>query len=958
MEDAQFIVIVVNSSTSPYLALALKAVNSSVLEYSMNSTNGVIISRNNVWADGQTVFVLAGYKDASALSSALLSFFVKAPVYAPHQAIGRFVSFNGMIKGFGNSTGTRVKDPFMDAVLDGTYELGPHDSSLTYPYSYYENFAYLIYYAPVITSDVEGILGNSSGTGLPMSASVCIPPPPPPEGGSSICVGDYVAMPMLQVGSAPPQRPDWSFDTGDCTFFGIDDCIDAEGYAASGLNPQLPNLQIPSVYYGFTATGSDIPPSMTGTSGPVDDSLPITWWVYGPGSLGESTGGFQGSIMTGSETALLLNDSVEMFSAPTSETPLGNFTVYNASNASATYSCSNELCGMRFNYSIYALMTVSSTIPSSISITSPHGYSPKPESNYYAVLEPVTLSTPKVVKTASKTYYFSYWSVDSELDGNQYHQQFNTSNATFQLIGPTQAQAVYTSSSAPGTVTIDTEAIGIVGEGGCLPPFSSCTQSGIADINISLTNQGGTLVYSGITGTSGQETTSTLPGGCYQVNADARGYILLAGPDPVCVNGPSSVLVMMLSPLVYNVSWPAAYPYGGAPVNTNIPINLTLLYAYDGLVHDGGVTVGVKATGGFLSSPLPQPGNGTLCTRWFDGYNNQTTCGNVSGYSLARTNGYGNASFTWRTPGKSGLYYLNFTSLVAPAGGPYPPLYGFKNGWVYSIPVVVYSNNYSQTILNISISKNPVNVAAGSSVIDSATVRACQYRFNLGSNAMLTCTPYPAKVFVTNSPTGVAASFSPNPVTTPQGGAYGTTLLNITAGVGAANGIYTAQVSATMAVGNTTYHSSIPLVINVSSRSGPQPGGNTSSDGALNITVFYNGTPAGGAEISSPPRYGGWYTGSNGDYYTGYTIAPGSYELIATYDNLSNSTTASVNAGKVAYADIYIMGAVATNSTNSTSSQKYYTCNLCYHVVIAGNYSCPSSCPTQTSCPYGGFECT
>ena len=102
---------------------------------------------------------------------------------------------------------------------------------------------------------------------------------------------------------------------------------------------------------------------------------------------------------------------------------------------------------------------------------------------------------------------------------------------------------------------------------------------------------------------------------------------------------------------------------------------------------------------------------------------------------------------------------------------------------------------------------------------------------------MLTCTPYPAKVFVTNSPAGVAASFSPDPVTTPQGGAYGTTLLNITAGAGAANGIYTAQVSATMAVGNTTYHSSIPLVINVSSRSGPQPGGNTYVQDCLRVVI-------------------------------------------------------------------------------------------------------------------------
>jgi hypothetical protein len=972
VEKSQFVVVVANKSEPGYLQIAGMALNASTISYALNETHGIMMSRSNVWTGNQTVFLLIGY-NGSALSAALLSFFVKAPVYVPRQVAGRFIAFNGTYKGTNDSARASVKDPTLDAVLDGTYELGPHDSALPYPYSYYDNFAYLVYYAPVITSAVPGILGNSSGTNLPMFASVCIPPPPPPEGGASVCVGDYVAMPMLQIGSAPPQRPEWSYDTGDCDFLGIDDCIDAEGYAASGLNPQLPYREIPSVYFGFTGTGSDIPPSMTGTSGPLDDSDPITWWVYGPGSLGESTGGFQAGIsgiMNESETALLFNDSVEMFSAPTSETPLGNFTVYNQTNSSATYSCTNNLCGMRFNYSIYALLTVASSIPARAAVVTPHGYSQAPHNNYSAILEPVTLSTPKVVKTSSTTYYFSYWSVDSELDGNQYHQQFNTSNATFQLIGPTQAQAVYTSRSAPGSITISTVVSGLSGGSGCLPWTSNnCTQSGMPGVNVTLTSPGGQVVYSGVTGASGQETSPSLPGGCYQVNAHERGYILITGPNPVCVNGPSDVLVMMLTPLVYNVSWPPIYPYAGAPINTNIPINLTLFYFSEGyLQHVSGAIVGVKHTGGSLSSPLPQPSNGTLCTRWFNGYDNQTSCGSVAGYSLAKTGSMANATFFWRTPSVSGIYYLNFTSLVAPAGGPYPPLVGFTRGWTYSIPVVVYSGNFMLTIFNLTLSNSTVTAKPGSSFTDTVFAHICQFGFNLGANATLSCiTPRAAYLNASGLPAGSAVNFTPNPLVPNSITFNGGSTMSVDLPSSAAIGEYGVNISATVTLPNSTRITKVERLILHVSKNATTGGSNSTNsgtaDGAFNITVFYNGTPAAAAQVSafSPgvQNYNGWYTGSNGEYNTGFIITPGSYEVDATYANITNSTNyLNVSAGKVTYVDIHIWGAGTTNSTNSTSSQNYYSCNLCYRVAIAGNYSCPSSCPTKVSCSYGGFECT
>lgn len=914
VKSSPFIVLVVNGSNATSENLALDAINSTALGYAFNSTKGIIISRNNVWAQGQTVFILAGYRNANALSSALLSFFLSAPVYAPRQAVSQFVAFNGIAKRF---NGTGGIDPVMDAYLGGTYELGPHDSALGYPYNYYLKFAYLLYYAPIIYSGMPGAEGNASGSNLPMDAFICLPPPPPPDG-SSVCVGDYVAMPILQVGVAPPIRPQWSYDSGDCTFLLIADCVDAEGWAASGINPQLPYGEIPSVVYGLTATGSGVPPSMTGTSGPISPAIPITWWVYGPGSLGESTGGFQGSIITQNQTQILMKADVEMFSAPTSETLLGSFTPYN--DSSSTYSCSSALCGMSFNYSIYALLNVSSTIPDSAGPT---------YSNYSAVLRPVTLSAPKIVKTSSKTYYFSYWSVDSELAGSQYYQQFNTSNATFQVIGPTQAQAVYTSGSASGRITF---------------------LSGIPGIIVSVVGSGGRQIYSNTTGISGQAVTPALPGGCYQVTAHKSGYILITGPNPVCVNGPASVLIKTWSPLVYGASWPSSYPYGGAPVNTSIPINLTLLYS-SGLLRAGNVTIGVSTDTGYVSGTLPQPANGTLCTRWYNGYNYQTTCGNVSRYSLALTNGAGSTDFVWHTGKISGIYYLNFTPLVDAAGGPYVPLLGYHYGWTYSMPVVVYSSNYSQVLLNVSLAKSRVAVQPGSSFTDTISVRACQFGFNLGSNATLMCDiTYPANMLISGLPPNVTAKFSPNPAVALPGNINESALLNITLGSRVKAGSYTSMVTGTITVGNATYHASAPLTINVSSSAPPSNG---TGYGAFNITVFYNGSAAGGAEISAPPTYTGWYAGSNGNYYTGYTITPGNYELIGTYDNVSNSTTAAVSSGKVTYVDVYIRGATSVNS-----SKHYYACNLCYNVVLAGNYSCPSSCPTRTSCSYGGSECT
>ncbi len=918
VENSSFIVIVVNASNTKYAGLALKAVNASLLEYAINNTDGIIINSSNVWAShGQTVFVLAGYKSQNSLSSALLSFFVRQQVYAPKSAALTFVTFNGAAKNWSPNS-ISANDPVLDAYLGGTYELGLHDTALHYPYSYYDNFAYLLYYAPVLSSYVPGIEGNSSA-GLPMDSPVCIPPPPPPDG-SSICFGNYVAMPMMQINSQPPQEPQWNFDTGDCNFFGISDCIDAKGYAVSGINPQLPYRSIPSIYYGFTATGSPIPPSMTGTTGPVYKYLPLTWWIYGPGSVGESTGGFQASISDQQEISLLKSAGVEMFSAPTSETPLGTFTTYNATNSSHAYSCSSDLCGMQFNYSIYSLMSVSSSIPSSATIDSPNGYSQEPYSNYTAVLEPVTLTTPKIVRSSARTYYFSYWSVYSELDGNQYYQQFNTSNATFQVIGPTQAEAIYTSASYPGKVTINSEYLTIGDYETCPPPMKCGISSAVSipNVNISFEKIGGSLIYANTTGANGTATTPTLPVACYKVTAYKRGYDFIISPNPICINGNTGVFAVDTDPFIFNISWPSIYPYGGAPTNSKIPVNLTLFYASGKGVRAGNVAIHTTVESGKISGPAATSNNGT-------------------------------ANFMWTTGGSSGLYDINITA------------YGiFMPTETYSLPVVVYAGNYSSILLNMTLSNSTIHAKPGASFIDNITLSMCQYTFNLKLNTTLSCLPikpYPANIsisYANGAPPGVNVTFIPNPAQ-PNTGVYtDNTTMHLTFGSGVQSGRFTALITAKIATPNGLYNTTVPLKLDIlanSTRSTGNSTGNSTGYGALNVTVFFNNAPVGAAEINSPPDYYGWYTGSNGEYYTGYVIPPNNYELIGTYDNISNVTTAKVYAGKVAYASIYLYS-TSSNTTTTTSSTTTTTSQSTTTIYPCGyNFGCVSNQPIASDCP-------
>ncbi len=877
VEGSPFVILVVNDS-APYTSLALDAVNSSTLDYVMNDTTGTILTRSDVWAANQTVFLLVGYRSNASLSSALQGFFMKPDVLAPQKASGKFVNYSG----------ATANDPTLQAYLDGSYPLSPSDPSLQSPYNYYVNFAYLLYQAPVLESINPGFSGNASGFGLPMQASMCVPPPPPPDG-SSICFGNYIAMPMFQFGTSAPAEPQWSLGSDDCNYFGISDCIDTSGWAVSGVDPPLPYSEIPSIFYGVSSTKSRVPLSMTGTGGPITSYDPLTWWYFGPGSYGTTTGGEQQNLISTNQTQLLMDAGVEMFSTPYDEVPYGSFTTYNQSNSA--YTCSSNSCGMQFNYAIYALVSENSTIPSGVYISSPANYIFAPGSGYYPVLQPTTLSTPKVVVTPSATYYFSYWSVNEELGGKQYYQRFNTSNATLTVIGPTQIQAIYTHRSAPGQVTAAAEFMTPSAYLTCPPPINCSISQTVAiqGVNISIRSLNGSVSYSNVTGTDGRFTTPVMPAGCYNVKADKRGYAFITEPNPLCVNGPSGTYAVDISPFIFNVSWPRGYAYGTAPTGSSLGVNLTLLYSEG--VDAGNVSISATAGSGSISGPSFTSADGT-------------------------------ADYTWTTGTSGGIYLLNFTATGL-----------FTGRYSYSMPVLIYPKGSSHpAIVNVTLSKSTLQVSNTSAVYDNVTVRVCKFILNGTLNYTEVCGALPAVMAISNPPVGLTMNFAPNPAPSNIIRGNSATALSVISGKSANPGTYPAAVTATVTLNGSSYVGSAPLTIVVNSGASGSGGGSvnqTSGCGEI-IGQVYNST--GGhtsANVTITNRQSGALVyndiTSTGEFSTGYTIPFGNYTALAR--SLQQGTyyvygveDVNVTACVPVFVQIPQQSTTTTTSTSTTST--------------------------------------
>ncbi|MCL5430671.1 MAG: hypothetical protein M1504_04345 [Candidatus Marsarchaeota archaeon] len=852
VKNSSFIVIVVNSSSDPYGNLALDAINSSTLNYALNYTHGIILSKMNVWTQGQTVFVLAGYKNSSLLSSALDSFFIKAPVHPPKQLSTDFLSYNGPITG--KLKMSNASDPTLYAYLDGTYPLDPADLSLTPPYDYYENFAYLIYQAPVLSQYAPGFTGNASGYNLPLSAGICIPPPPPLDG-SSICFGEYVAMPMLQFGSTIPAAPQWSISSSDCNIPGFNDCLTSSGWAASGVNPPLNWSEIPSIFYGFTATGSSIPPSMTGTSGPLNSYTPTVWWLYGPGSVTWTISPAPGNWKEQNLTQVLMDANVQMFSSPYNETPFGGFTFTNSTNATMSYGCGSNYCGMQFNYDIYGLTTITSTIPQGAFITSPHGYSQAPNVSYDSVLEPITLSTPKIVRTGTDTYYFSSWSVYSELNNNQYYQTYNTSNVTLQVIGATQAQAIYVKRSpVPGPLEISSGFMTPSAYYTCPPPMN-CTSNAtrglfpVGNVSVTITSLNGTTILSNYTNANGVLKTRILPVGCYHVGDSKDGYAFIANPNPVCVDGTTGLSLVDLSPYVFKIGWPSNYPFGLAPINTKVPINLTLMYP-DGSIASNVLVHAYGNTGIMNDSEATQ-----------------------------RTSANGDITFMWRSGTVPGLYTFNLTTKGI-----------FTGTASYTFPVILYSGNYSSALLQMKLENDTISANAGSLVNDTVNVRFCKYVFKAPANMTLSCaTGAPASLMVSNLPAWASASFRPNPAPEDNTTMNDTSILHLYLSNSTPSGISYININASILVGGKTYTTSAPLMLKVNSQSSNYTG--STGCGEISGNVYNQSGHLTAANVTITNSQSGALVYKNitntGEFSTGYTIPLGNY--IAKGRNLSTS---------------------------------------------------------------------
>ena len=900
VENSMYIILVVNATEPAYLSLAQSAVNATELNYAINDSTGIVLTGKSAWppgqSPGQTVFVLAGYKNDSSLSAALDGFFIKPNISAPKQVMATFYSSNivNSTAGYSGadvapSISTGVSDPVMDAYYQG-YELSPRDSSLSGPYAYYLNFAYLLYAAPE-SSQYVWAHGNATGYGLPMSARMCTPKPPPIPG-SSVCFGEYLAMPMFQFEATQLQAPEWNLQGGGCNYAFFNECIDASGWAASGVYPPTPSSDyqyIPSVFYGFSHDSNPVPPSMTGAAGPTFSSAPTVWSFYGPSgvtTVDQSTG-ISNRTTNINDNLSIMYANVSMFSTPLNETPLGNFSMSAANNSTTgkTYSCKSNKCGMRFNYGIYAFVNVTNDAPpGAISGPPPNNTAPSYH-GYYPVLYPITLSTPKVLDYGlGEKVYFSYWGVYSELNGTQYYQRLTTSNSTLQVIGPTQAEAIYTTAAGQGRIE------------GATKGYSD---QRITGVNVLVTNYtSGANVATLTSNATGWFSTALLDPGCYNVSASKPSYFFVVIPNPVCIYGNVMVNATDPYPFIYLLKWPDGYN-GGAPPNTSVALNLTV-----------------------------------LTQNWFpwtdENVTAYTNSGNITNSSV--TSGSGTSLFLWHSGSKSGNYYINFTVPYFNGWPPHP--HPFK------VPVMVYSKNYTSSVLiNLTLSNGSVKVMPGGKVSVGASVKNCQFTSNYSVNSTPVCdSAWPANLSITGVPSGVNAVFSINPVPAVCGLVGCFSSLNISVGSGSSNGVYNLTAYATVHPPNSQAFSKSAL-LKLSVRTGASCSGDF---GGIDGVVFgSNGNPE-AANVTVTNNTGATYyknyTGS-GDFSTGNILPSGGYYNITAYQP-SSATMIGTNRTYVSPCEtshVRVWPAIQINSTgNYTFNGTSTTGNAM--IRLAGGY--------------------
>ncbi|MDG6907880.1 MAG: carboxypeptidase regulatory-like domain-containing protein, partial [Nitrososphaerota archaeon] len=459
------------------------------------------------------------------------------------------------------------------------------------------------------------------------------------------------------------------------------------------------------------------------------------------------------------------------------------------------------------------------------------------EYNYTALLEPLTLSTPAVITNATGSYAFVQWIVNSEIGNNTYQQIFHSSNATFQVVGPTQAEAIYTpfNPPKPGLLQGKVEFYHTYGSNITGIPINGAT------INVT---QDGNLVFKATSDTNGlYSSPSQLQPGCYNITAYRHGYNLEAESTPVCINGNTV-------DNFYERYYPTFFAYGPAGFGQ-------------------GITPGNSVN---LHFEIYWP-DGTPVRNWpiFASANSGTITFQAS------TNNNGVATFKWTGGSTPGDYNASFS------------VQGIDGTTLfYDMPIAVFNASYPLYQLNVSVPSQSYSSMTGSSILIPIHLLGCTLIYpNTGEYAFSCDTNQPPTVdmSVTGLPSGVSATIVPNHTHSQF------SIINLTLSSSVAPGTYKVNIIERGAV--TGYYippitNSTTFDLNVATCNGMGEinGQVLNRDGNLpmtaNVSVFHNGQ----AIFTQ--------TTTSGLFNTGFILPTGTYNVIA-YVGSSVYSTELVN---------------------------------------------------------------
>jgi len=666
------------------------------------------------------------------------------------------------------ANGTKV-DPMLTANYGG-YPLTPSDPyfNAASGYSYYLNFASVFYCAPwsiEVDHVKEEFAFNWSGSGpqLPHSAQLCYIDEQP-----SICWGVYSGVPIFSFVQGVTQSPVLDLDNQDCSFFFVH-CIGVKGNVLSGYSTS-----------------------------------------YGPGYLAGEKFWAQDLQQYNAPTNLttvkeLLQAGVAVYSTPLSSVPACNWP-----NCSAT---------INFTYGIYPLVTAYSNVESlDASLGAVY--------NYTALFEPLTLSVPSTYTDSTGTYAFEQWTVYSEVGNSTFERTYNSSSATIEVVGPTQAEAVYLpfNPPKPGLLQGKVEFYHTYG--------LNITGLAIQGATVEVTQDGHT-VFNTTSGLDGNYSSPVLlQPGCYNITATKHGYNLQPSIQPVCIDGNT---VDDIYERYYFTFWgfgPAGF---GQPITANHGVQLYFeLYWPDGTpVTDWPITASVNSgTIGFQSN----------------------------------TNNSGIATFIWTGGVTPGDFNASFSS----QGLGTRPLY-------YTMPIAVFGSTYPLFMLNLTSASTSYSAATNSTVLIPVDIASCSPIYPQTGEYVFSCDPsQPLKVSlsVAGLPNNSSISLVPAHATS-------FSLLNVTVGPNTPVGIYDISISASSSppyyyIPTITNSTNVKLdVFSCVNRSGEITGQVLNPDGRLqpnvNVTIYQNG-----ASVFTT-------NSTTGLFSTGYTLKPGSYNVTVYY---------------------------------------------------------------------------